>query len=81
MHTLSQISLSSVSSLPLPTLHIRTDTDVEAWKSTTGYRDFGVWVRLLNESVVGVEMPWEGEAGEVGVFSPFYLFFEPEFWL
>ena len=72
--TLSQISLSSVSSLPLPTLHIRTDADVEAWKCTTGYRDFGVWVRLLNESVVGVEMPWE-EAGEVGVFLLLYLFF------
>jgi serine/threonine-protein phosphatase 2A activator len=74
MHTLSQISLSSLPSLPLPTLHIRTDADVEAWKSTTGYRDFGVWVRLLNESVVGVEVPSE-EAGEVGVFFLLYLFF------
>ncbi|TFK50168.1 Phosphotyrosyl phosphatase activator [Heliocybe sulcata] len=38
-------------------LKIRSDQDVQTWKRTTGYRDYAVFLRRLNESVVGVFMP------------------------
>jgi hypothetical protein len=56
-----QIPLQEILRLPLPTLRIRTDADVEVWKSTRGYRDYALFVRMLNESVVGVSLPWDAD--------------------
>ena len=41
----------------LPTVKIRTDADVEAWKQTQGYSDYSLFLRWLNESVVGYSLP------------------------
>jgi|SRR5882762_9122117 len=59
--TLRQILLPAVSSLPLPTLKIHTDVDVESWKSTQGYHDYALFLRVLNESVVGVSLPLDAK--------------------
>ncbi|KAA1467275.1 Phosphotyrosyl phosphatase activator [Dentipellis sp. KUC8613] len=42
-----------------PTTKIKTDADVEYWRHTRGYRDYGVFLRRLNESVVGLSLPFE----------------------
>lgn len=41
----------------LPAAKIRTDADVEAWKQTQGYSDYSLFLRWLNESVVGCSLP------------------------
>lgn len=38
-----------------PSMQIKTDTDVEEWKRTTGYKDYCLWVVRLNASVVGLD--------------------------
>jgi hypothetical protein len=53
------ISLSEVSSLSeLPKARIKTDEDLEHWKSMQSYRDYILFLRRLNESVVGTSLPW-----------------------
>ena len=53
------ISLSEVASLPaVPTTKIRTDDDLEHWKSMQSYRDYIIYLRRLNDSVVGTSLPW-----------------------
>lgn len=52
----------------LPTLTIRTDTDVELWKQTTGYKDYALFLRRLNESVVGVTLPYDDSPSEIENF-------------
>lgn len=49
-----------------PTLKIRTDDDVHFWRSTRAYQDFGIFLRRLNESVVGYTLPWSEPLNEVG---------------
>jgi len=41
-----------------PSPKIRTDADVELWKTTQSYRDYGLFLQRLNEAVVGVYLPW-----------------------
>ena len=56
---LRDISLSEVSSLPeLPKTQIKTDEDLEHWKSMQSYQDYILFLRRLNESVVGTSLPW-----------------------
>lgn len=43
----------------LPELKIKTDEDVDLWHGTTGYHDYGLFLRRLNESVVGRFLPWD----------------------
>lgn len=42
----------------LPTQKIRTDEDVELWRRTQGYQDYGLFLRRLSEAVVGYTLPW-----------------------
>ncbi|PPQ83972.1 hypothetical protein CVT25_000518 [Psilocybe cyanescens] len=59
---LREILLSEVSGFQSPpSLKIRTDDDVEHWKTTQSYIDYGIFLRRLNESVVGHFLPWEPE--------------------
>ena len=59
---LRDISLSKVSSLSeLPKAQIKTDEDLEHWKSMQSYRDYILFLRRLNESVVGTSLPWNPE--------------------
>jgi serine/threonine-protein phosphatase 2A activator len=55
---LRQVSLSDLARLEdLPVPRIRVDGDVDEWRNTVGYRDFGLFLRRLNESVVGYDLP------------------------
>ena len=55
---LRDISLSEVSSLSeLPKAQIKTDEDLEHWKSMQSYQDYILFLRRLNESVVGTSLP------------------------
>ena len=56
---LEAIPLSEVESLSeVPTPKIKTDHDLEQWKSMQSYRDYILFLRRLNESVVGTSLPW-----------------------
>jgi serine/threonine-protein phosphatase 2A activator len=56
---LRDISLSEVLSLSeLPKAQIKTDDDLEHWKSMQSYRDYILFLRRLNESVEGTSLPW-----------------------
>lgn len=57
--SLRHISIDAVAQLrSTPTQKIRTDEDLDLWRTTTGYRDFAVFLRRLSESVVGYTLPW-----------------------
>ena len=57
LQPLRQIPLSRLQELPLPALKIRSDTDVQAWKETRGYSDYGLFLGRLNEAVVAHFLP------------------------
>lgn len=57
--TLPHISSSTTTTLEGPKLRIRTDAEVETWKHTSGYRTYANFLRRLNESVAGYELPLE----------------------
>lgn len=40
-----------------PELKIRTDRDVEVWKSTKGYADYLLFLHRLSEAVVDCTLP------------------------
>lgn len=54
------VSLSTLSQISPPTPKIHTDEDVAAWQRTSGYQIYGLFLRRLNDSVVGHELPLEG---------------------
>ena len=56
---LRKISLTQVSKFDPPTLKIKADDDVEYWKTTQSYIDYRIFLRRLNESVVGYSLPWK----------------------
>ncbi|KIK96289.1 hypothetical protein PAXRUDRAFT_826123 [Paxillus rubicundulus Ve08.2h10] len=56
---LRQISLSELADARPPEPKIRSDEDVKYWKNTTGYNDYQLFLRRLNESVVGYTVPRE----------------------
>ncbi|KAJ3572880.1 hypothetical protein NP233_g2791 [Leucocoprinus birnbaumii] len=47
---------------PPPSLVIKTDSDVENWKHTRSYSDYDLFLRRLNKSVVGVQLPTHEDA-------------------
>lgn len=51
-----------------PVLKIKSDFDVEAWKSTSAYKYYGTFLRQLNESVVGYSLPLEDGASDSEVW-------------
>ncbi|KAH9917275.1 Phosphotyrosyl phosphatase activator [Fomitopsis serialis] len=59
---LRAVDIGELVKLDVPTTKIRTDEDVVYWKRTRGYQDFGLFLRRLNESVVGhnylTRNPW-----------------------
>lgn len=53
-----QIQLSDlVATVNSPEQKIRYDEDVTHWKHTTGYHDYQLFLRRLNESIVGHAVP------------------------
>lgn len=59
---LRSISLSEISTFEYPTNKIQTDEDVQTWRQTQSYQDLSVFLHRLNESVVGVSLPWSSES-------------------
>ncbi|KAJ7228184.1 hypothetical protein GGX14DRAFT_547402 [Mycena pura] len=59
---LREIPLEDVSALSQPTLKIHTDKDVETWRSSRSYQDYAIFLRRLNESVVGHALPATGSS-------------------
>lgn len=58
LQDLRQISPSDLADLvKSPEQKIRCDEDVAHWRHTTGYRDYQLFLRRLNESVVGYTVP------------------------
>lgn len=58
LRDLRQILLSDlVDSVKSPEQKIRYDEDVAYWKHTIGYQDYQLFLRRLNESVVGYSVP------------------------
>lgn len=63
MVELRQISLDAVRSLTDgPLLHIKTEEDVDAWKTTTSYRDYSIFLQRLTNSVSGCLLPWSTDS-------------------
>ncbi|KAI9456783.1 hypothetical protein F5148DRAFT_364836 [Russula earlei] len=52
---ISPENLVALQAWPTPKIH--TDADVEAWKQTRGYSDYSLFLRWLNEAVVGCPLP------------------------
>ncbi|PFH46458.1 hypothetical protein AMATHDRAFT_69816 [Amanita thiersii Skay4041] len=56
---LREIPLSTVAKLSsVPEPRIKSDDDIDTWKTTMSYRDYSVFLHRLNESVVGCYLPW-----------------------
>jgi serine/threonine-protein phosphatase 2A activator len=65
---LRQIPLAEVAGLKDPPIpRIRVDHDVEEWRATIGYQDYGLFLRRLNESVVGHQLPTGTAASSIQV--------------
>ncbi|GBE90054.1 Serine/threonine-protein phosphatase 2A activator 1 [Sparassis crispa] len=55
---LRHIAIAELRRADIPTKKIHTDEDLVFWKTTRGYQDYGLFLRRLNESVVGYTLPW-----------------------
>ncbi|KII84348.1 hypothetical protein PLICRDRAFT_57753 [Plicaturopsis crispa FD-325 SS-3] len=62
--------VADVARLPtVPVLKIHTDRDVETWKRTRGYQDYGLFLRRLTNSVVGYQLPWTNPSPSSAITS------------
>ncbi|KAK0472014.1 hypothetical protein IW261DRAFT_822267 [Armillaria novae-zelandiae] len=66
---LRSIQLSEMPNLEPPTQKIQSDEAVEAWKATRGYEDYSLYLRRLNEAVVGYSLPWESSNASQAVLN------------
>ncbi|KAF7302177.1 Serine/threonine-protein phosphatase 2A activator [Mycena indigotica] len=57
---LRQIPLADIPALDTPTLKIQTDDDVDTWRRSRSYQDYAIFLRRLNEAVVGHDIPETG---------------------
>lgn len=55
---LRRVPLSDVLDKAPPILKIKTEEEVEFWKTTRSYSDLGLFLQRLNEAVVGCYMPF-----------------------
>jgi len=62
MAELRQVSLDYLrTTAEGPILHIKTEEDVDTWKTTQSWRDYAIFLRRLTDSVVGYYLPWRPE--------------------
>ncbi|KAG9047036.1 Serine/threonine-protein phosphatase 2A activator 1 [Tulasnella sp. UAMH 9824] len=66
-----------------PGKRIFTDTDVDLWKTTQGYLDYGLFIRRLSEAVIGHYLPYNPTAESVteAVTKTVALLNEVEGWI
>ena len=55
---LREIPLSDLLNRAPPIPKIKTEEDVEYWKTTRSYDDLGLFLRRLNEAAVGCYLPF-----------------------
>jgi len=55
---LREISLSDILNKAPPIPKIKTEEDVELWKTTRSYSDLGLFLQKLNKAVVGHYLPF-----------------------
>lgn len=55
---LREIPLSDLLNKATPVPKIKTEEDVELWKTTRSYSDLGLFLQRLNEAVVGHYLPF-----------------------
>ncbi|KAI0703840.1 hypothetical protein BC835DRAFT_1317809 [Cytidiella melzeri] len=80
--SLRYVSIDDVAQLAsVPSQTIRTDEDLERWRTTTGYRDYVVFLRRLNESVVGQTLPWSSSSPSQGTVSTLSLLETLDSWI
>ncbi|KAI0806075.1 hypothetical protein BC629DRAFT_1282689 [Irpex lacteus] len=80
--SLRHISIDAVAQLrSTPTQKIRTDEDLDLWRTTTGYRDFAVFLRRLSESVVGYTLPWSPPSQSEATVATLSLLDELDKWI
>lgn len=58
---LRRVTLPEIHSIQLPTQKIFHEEDVEIWRRTQGFRDLIIFLRRLNEAVVGITIPWSSK--------------------
>ncbi|KAH7869396.1 uncharacterized protein C8R40DRAFT_1163575 [Lentinula edodes] len=66
---LRRIILPDIHSLQLPTKKNFDEEDVEIWRRTQGFRDLIIFLRRLNEAVVGITIPWSSKFRRQAVLS------------
>jgi hypothetical protein len=81
---LRKVPLSDVLDKAPPVLKIKTEEDVEFWKTTRGYSDLGLYLQRLNEAVVGYHLPFTPQSpSQVShfLFVTCLLIIESSVWL
>ncbi|KAF8885483.1 hypothetical protein BD779DRAFT_676403 [Infundibulicybe gibba] len=79
---LRRISLAEISpSGPFPAPKIQTDDDLARWRTTQSYRDYQLFLRRLNESVIGYSLPWHPESQSEGTLKLIQLLEELDGWI
>lgn len=62
MAELRQIIVDEVRNLKSRPVHcIKTEEDVETWKTTRSWADYSIFLRRLTDSVVNQFLPWSPE--------------------
>jgi serine/threonine-protein phosphatase 2A activator len=56
LREISLLQVPNYETLPKP--RIKTDHDLDTWRKTRSYQDYSLFLRRLNEAVVGQYLPW-----------------------
>ncbi|KAF8824694.1 hypothetical protein HHX47_DHR7000444 [Lentinula edodes] len=78
---LRRVTLPEIHSIQLPAKKILNEEDVEIWLRTQGFRDLIIFLRRLNEAVVGVTVPWSSELPSQAVLSMVTLIDTLDSWI
>ncbi|KAK2467238.1 hypothetical protein APHAL10511_000787 [Amanita phalloides] len=78
---LREIPLSQVTTLSPSAPTIKLDDDVEKWRKSKSYADYAIFLRRLNESVVGYFLPWDSSRPSKAVDSLIKLLVTLDKWI
>ncbi|EKM57864.1 uncharacterized protein PHACADRAFT_50310, partial [Phanerochaete carnosa HHB-10118-sp] len=79
--SLRHVTIGELEKLSRPRQRIRTEEDVQAWKLTRGYQDYGLFLRRLNGSVVGHFLPWSSPTAYPAIESTLRLLSALDRWI
>ncbi|KAJ3838191.1 serine/threonine-protein phosphatase 2A activator 1 [Lentinula raphanica] len=78
---LRSVSLSEIHAFEPPTKKIFIEEDVETWRRTQSYQDLNVFLRRLNEAVVGIQLPWSSQSPSQAILSMITLIDTLDEWI